>query len=211
MKKSINMNLSGQIFHIDEDAYKLLEAYLEELQGHFSRSEGDPEIITEFEERIAEHLVKLSPSGSRLVDIALISRVIELMGRPEEIFDLEQEAEQSTAEEVQAASHLEPEPQITTEETQPQHKLYRNLQGAWLCGVFNGLADYLGWSVGAMRIVYLLLWIPFIEHLILVPPLAYLIAWMVIPVGTRASTESQRVWGAMRRRINRSGQAQTTK
>ncbi|MBG0781772.1 MAG: hypothetical protein H0S84_05850 [Bacteroidales bacterium] len=43
MKKTFTINLSGLIFHIDEDAYELLQAYLEKLKQHFTGIEGQEE------------------------------------------------------------------------------------------------------------------------------------------------------------------------
>ena len=40
MKKTFNINLGGIVFHIDEDAYELLDQYLSNLRIHFSKEEG---------------------------------------------------------------------------------------------------------------------------------------------------------------------------
>ena len=40
MKKTYNINLGGIVFHIDEDAYDLLDKYLSNLRIHFSKEEG---------------------------------------------------------------------------------------------------------------------------------------------------------------------------
>ena len=37
MKKTFTVNLNGIVFHIDEDAYQLLDSYLTNLRIHFSR------------------------------------------------------------------------------------------------------------------------------------------------------------------------------
>ena len=37
MKKTFNINLGGIVFHIDEDAYELLDQYLSNLRIHFSK------------------------------------------------------------------------------------------------------------------------------------------------------------------------------
>ena len=39
MKKTFNINLGGIVFHIDEDAYELLDQYLSNLRIHFSKEE----------------------------------------------------------------------------------------------------------------------------------------------------------------------------
>ena len=54
MKKALKINLSGQIFHIDEDAYEKLKIYLDRISSHFSNIEESKEIIADIETRIAE-------------------------------------------------------------------------------------------------------------------------------------------------------------
>lgn len=47
MKKTLTVNLGGTVFHIDEDAYQLLEKYLSNLRVHFKKEEGSDEIMNE--------------------------------------------------------------------------------------------------------------------------------------------------------------------
>lgn len=43
MKKTLTINLGGSVFHIDEDAYQLLDKYLSNLRFHFRKEEGSDE------------------------------------------------------------------------------------------------------------------------------------------------------------------------
>src|SRR5687767_5332271 len=45
MNKTININLGGYAFVIDEDAFDTANHYLHTLAGHFSGSEGSDEIM----------------------------------------------------------------------------------------------------------------------------------------------------------------------
>ena len=56
MKKTLTVNLGGTVFHIDEDAYQLLDKYLSNLRIHFRQEEGSDEIMDDFEMRISELL-----------------------------------------------------------------------------------------------------------------------------------------------------------
>ena len=40
MKKNITINLSGRLFQIDEDAYEMLQKYIESLRSSFGKQEG---------------------------------------------------------------------------------------------------------------------------------------------------------------------------
>ncbi|MDX5479928.1 MAG: hypothetical protein LPJ98_15895, partial [Cyclobacteriaceae bacterium] len=54
MKKTISINISGILFHIEEDGYATLKKYLESINRHFSHYEDNQEIISDIENRIAE-------------------------------------------------------------------------------------------------------------------------------------------------------------
>ncbi len=58
MKKTISINISGVIFHIEEDGYEKLKGYLSSIQQYFSTYEDSQEIVTDIENRIAEKLLK---------------------------------------------------------------------------------------------------------------------------------------------------------
>ena len=40
MKRTFTINLGGIVFHIDEDAYDLLDDYLNNLRIHFKKEES---------------------------------------------------------------------------------------------------------------------------------------------------------------------------
>ena len=86
MKKTFTVNLNGTVFHIDEDAYQLLENYLSNLRIHFSREEGSDEIMSDFEARISELLNERIRLGFSVITIEHVEEVIQRMGKPEELF-----------------------------------------------------------------------------------------------------------------------------
>ena len=44
MKKSFEVNLGGRLFNMNEDAYELLNEYIEQLRNTFSEKEGGDEV-----------------------------------------------------------------------------------------------------------------------------------------------------------------------
>ena len=44
MKKNISINICGTIYAIDEDAYQLLENYLQSMKNYFRNEEGGDEL-----------------------------------------------------------------------------------------------------------------------------------------------------------------------
>ena len=54
MKKTLSINIAGFVFHIEEDAYATLDAYLKSIHAYFASFEGSKEIIADIESSIAE-------------------------------------------------------------------------------------------------------------------------------------------------------------
>ena len=54
MNKTININLGGYAFTIDEDAFDAANNYLNTLSRHFVGSEGAAEIMQDIESRMGE-------------------------------------------------------------------------------------------------------------------------------------------------------------
>ena len=90
MKKTLTVNLGGTVFHIDEDAYQLLDKYLSNLRIHFRKEEGSDEIMDDFEMRISELLNERVRLGYEVITIEQVEEVIKRMGKPEEIFEEEE-------------------------------------------------------------------------------------------------------------------------
>ncbi len=81
MKKTISINISGAIFHIEEDGYDKLRAYLGSVQQYFAAYEDSQEIVTDIENRIAEKLAKrLKATGSQAITLEDVTDLISSMG-----------------------------------------------------------------------------------------------------------------------------------
>ena len=50
MNKTVNINLGGMFFHIDEDAYQKLTRYFDAIKRSLSNSNGEDEIIKDIED-----------------------------------------------------------------------------------------------------------------------------------------------------------------
>ena len=96
MKKTLTVNLGGTVFHIDEDAYQLLDKYLANLRIHFRKEEGSEEIMNDFEMRISELFNERVRLGYEVITIEHVEEVIKRMGKPEELFEGEEEKEYNT-------------------------------------------------------------------------------------------------------------------
>jgi|WetSurMetagenome_2_1015567.scaffolds.fasta_scaffold09063_5 hypothetical protein len=83
MKKTISINIAGQIFKIDEDAFDRLKSYLDQITASFSREPGGEETISDIETRIAE-IFGGGQEPPVVVTNEMISEMIKIMGAPED-------------------------------------------------------------------------------------------------------------------------------
>ena len=81
MKKTLTVNLGGTVYHIDEDAYKLLDTYLSNLRIHFRREEGAEEIVHDMELRISELFTDRLRDGKQVITIEDVEEIIAQMGK----------------------------------------------------------------------------------------------------------------------------------
>ncbi|MDE5641952.1 MAG: PspC domain-containing protein [Muribaculaceae bacterium] len=171
MKKSFPVNINGRIYNIDEDAYMLLNSYLEQLRATFPGAEG-VEIVNDIEARMTELFDERLGEGGQVITIDDVNNVIAIMGRPE---DLGEAADGGSAHE-EASGCAVPPPIVIAE--RPRHKLYRNIDNKVMGGVLSGVAAYFGTDPNLLRVLMIILtictafWPCFV---------GYLIAWAVIP------------------------------
>jgi hypothetical protein len=94
MEKTIIINIGNTIIHIEESAYELLKAYLNEVKQYFANHADDLEIVTDIENRIAELLTEqLEEQKKQVVDSANVNSVIAQMGKVQD-FDTVEEGEE---------------------------------------------------------------------------------------------------------------------
>lgn len=174
MNRTYNANIHGRVFTIDEDAYNLLQNYLGQLRASFGSTAEGSEIVDDIEARISELFAEGDAiNGCTIITIRDVNRVIETMGRPEDISDSPVQQGPSLA--SRAASRAA---EFFSQSFPTRKRLFRNMQNRVFGGVFGGLAAYLGWDATIMRIGYAALaCFTYFWPLTIV----YLVAWMVIP------------------------------
>jgi len=166
MKKTVKINLSGIIFHVDEDAYEKLNAYLEKIHRHFKDTEEGSEIISDIELRMAELFQSKLSDYKQVITIEDVTEVIESMGDPEDFSD---EEEGSKA--------------ATTKST--SKKLYRDPDNSILGGVAGGIGAYLNIDPVWIRLIFVLLILAYGFTAVV-----YILLWIFIP---KAETYSQKL------------------
>jgi phage shock protein PspC (stress-responsive transcriptional regulator) len=165
MNKTVNINLAGIVFHINEDAFEILNNYLNTLKNHFKNEESGDEILKDIEGRIAE-LFTGGLDKKEAISLTDINEVIKIMGHPSQ-YDDKIEQEQS-----QEYQHKDEDLRKGK-----RRKAFRDEEDRMIGGVCSGLANYFDISVFWGRII-------FIGMLFLTGPGApflYLMFWIALP------------------------------
>ncbi len=124
-----NINLGGYPFAIDMQAHHALEDYLDTIEDHFSRSQGNQEIVSDIESRIAE-IFKDRQKPLEVVSLKDVHEAIAIMGTPEEFGASSYDAEDYD--------------DIPKSEWVFGKKLMREPEDKVLGGVCSGLSAYFG-------------------------------------------------------------------
>lgn len=178
MKKTLTVNLGGTVYHIDDDAYRLLDNYLSNLKQYFQKQEGAEEIVDDIENRIAELFAEKVADGKQVVTITDVEEIITRVGKPEDFgvtdddFESRQKAEESATSGQSASSS-----QNYTQAGTTKRRCFRDPDNKMLGGLAAGLAAYLVWDITLVRILMIVLvFVPYCPMIIL-----YLIGWIFIP------------------------------
>ncbi len=184
MKKTVTVNLDKTIFNIDDDAYTVLESYLEALHDHFKKEEGGQEIMNDIESRISELFKERLGFGMQVITLQEVNEVIAIMGQPDEI---ENPLDSGTAPDNNAEG--DNSGQTTDTPNNESHKstkrLYRDPDNRILGGVASGMGYYFGIDTVAIRVIMVLL-LPLWASSVWI----YLLLWICIP---EARTTSQKL------------------
>ncbi len=177
MKKTININLGGLVFQIDEDAFDRLSLYIETLKKRFHDIEERNEIIQDIEYRFAELFTEKFNKTKEVVSLEMVNSAIDTMGAPEEIEEEELfETENKTFD-------------ATNNRTFKSHKkLFRDPDNRVFAGVISGISQYLGINDA--------IWLRIIMVLSVfagfgLPILIYILFWIVTPYARTASDKLQ--------------------
>ena len=169
MNKTVNINLAGIFFHIDEDAYLKLQRYLEAIKRSFTDSQGRSEIISDIEARIAELFTERVQNEKQVIGTKEVDDVITIMGQPEDYL---------VDDEI-----FEDEPQRTyTKRNTNSKKLYRDTDNSYVGGVSAGLGHYFGIDAVWIRLIWILLIFGAGTGVLL-----YILLWIFVPEATTTS------------------------
>lgn len=164
MNKTININLGGFFFHIDERAFEKLRRYLDAISKSLSEDpQGKNEIIADIEARISELLTEKITDERQVVNESDIDDIITIMGQPEDYADTE-------------ASYNDDSYTYQSNNSKGK-KLFRDGEDKFLGGVAAGIAHYFTIDTIWIRLIFLFTTLAGFG----IGVLAYIILWILLP------------------------------
>ena len=177
MKKNISINISGIIFHIEEDGYEALRKYLDSINRYFASFEDSSEIISDIESRIAEIFLSKLSEGKQVITAEDVKSLMVTMGSVTDFKAAEEDPEVANASQSSyKKEQQEARSQSATTSSTPK-RMMRDKKRKILGGVCAGLGHYFNLDPVWPRILFALLVLGSYGGLIL----AYLILWVVLP------------------------------
>ncbi len=151
-------------FLFEEDAYELLQDYMDRLNHGLRNEKGNKEIVEDIELRIAELCSAMLNDKKQVIAIEDIQSILETLGDPSQYID-EEEASKSTY----------------TKETFDGSKnkdrhLFRDVDNATIAGVCAGIANYFKIDVVIIRAIFIVM---FLFGGFGFP--LYIILWIIVP------------------------------
>lgn len=176
MNKTININLAGLFFHIDEDAFQRLQRYLAAVRRSFAGTSGADEIMGDIESRIAELFLEKRANDQQVISITHVEAVIDIMGQPED-YEVDEDIFEESSNSSRGSN-------INFKGKNKQ--LFRDTLNGYVGGVSSGLSYYLGIDAVWVRVLWILA--TFLTAGWSIP--VYIILWIFIP---DAITTNQRL------------------
>jgi phage shock protein PspC (stress-responsive transcriptional regulator) len=167
MNKTVNINLGGMFFHIDEDAYQKLSRYFDAIKRSLSDSNGQDEIIKDIEMRIAELVSEKHTSEKQVINLKELDEIIAVMGQPED-YRIDPDGDETQKNNFNTTNRA-------------HKKLYRDKDKGSIAGVCTGLGHYFGIDSVWIKILFLILASTSFGII------AYIILWIVMPEAVTTS------------------------
>jgi phage shock protein C len=163
MDKTININLAGTLFQIDEEAFKIIRDWLQAINNRLRNEPGGPETIEDIESRVAE-ILRSQRGTAGVISKENVEAMIAIIGRPEDF---------------ETPDGYSGEPVYS----QPRKRMYRNPDDMIISGVCGGIGAYLNIDPVLFRILFV------IFTTFGVGAFVYIILWIALPT---ANTDARK-------------------
>ena len=162
MKRTFTANINGLIFHIDEDAYDRLQAYMRSIKTHFANQDGTDEITSDIESRIAELMQLLITPQKQVITIEDVESIIKQLGEPQEMSE-EEEPQKEEKEKRAYSSNV-------------GKRFFRDPDNKVISGVCAGIAAYFNIDPVIIRILFVVFFLIGGSSF-----WVYIVLWIAIP------------------------------
>jgi phage shock protein PspC (stress-responsive transcriptional regulator) len=189
MKKNISINISGIIFHIEEDGYEKLKEYLDTIHRYFASYDDSSEIIADIENRIAEIFLSKLKEGKQVITMEDVEALMATMGGIKDFKEVEVE------EEVEADDDRDYRQDTGGPSYRAESKrLFRDEKRKILGGVLSGIAHYFSIDPLWIRLIFIVLFfgVWFLPAMPAILIVAYIVLWIVVP-GTYDLEEQRKI------------------
>ena len=200
MNKTFTINLNGRVYNINDDAYEVLNEYLDSLKNIFASEEGANEIMEDIEARIGELFSERMRYGMQVISEADVQDMIKIMGNPCQI---ENEDNTDIDTDDSKNNSYSGDAEVKEEETESSNKqngkstdkngekkvkrLFRNLDNKVIAGVCSGLSCYLNVDAIIIRILFIISLIFSFGMTLLL----YAILWAIMPEAKNVAQKLQ--------------------
>ena len=175
MNKTIIININGIIFHIEEDAYEVLQTYMTAVKRHFGYSPDSNEIVSDIENRIAEMFSERINQQKAVITMQDVTEVTAQMGNISDFEEFDETGEDSEA-------------SYQYQTYSGNRGLFRDPDDKVIGGVCSGLGHYFDIEAKWVRLALILLFLLGGSGFLL-----YIILWILTPLArTRADKMSMR-------------------
>ena len=175
MNKTVNINLAGTSFHIDEDAFGKLSRYLDAIRNSLKGTDGSEEIMHDIETRIAELFAEKIEGPTQVVSLSNLDEVIAVMGQPEDY-----EVDNEIFEDVPPSSSHS---YSKSSGNASRKQLFRDVDNKYISGVSSGIGHYIGIDAIWVRLIWILLLFAGFGS----PIVVYILLWILVPAALTTS------------------------
>ncbi len=183
MKKNISINISGIIFHIEEDGYETLRKYLDSIKRYFASFEDSSEILIDIESRIAEIFLAKLNEGKQVITAEDVNNLIATMGS---VSDFKAAEEQELEAGEFASEENKSKSQSSGTQREASKRLFRDQKRKIAGGVCAGLGHYFNVDPVWPRLLFALLVLGSYGSLLIV----YIILWIALPASEELEEEA---------------------
>ena len=148
MKKTISVNIKGLSFTIEEDAYELLQDYLDRLETTLGSENEGKEILEDIELRIAELFTERLSDSKTVIELADVERILETLGKPEDFVEFSDDDDSDSKKVFDEAN-----------KGSTEKRLFRDEENATIAGVCAGIANYFNMDVVIIRIIFVVIFL----------------------------------------------------